>query len=990
MKRPRATSSPVSVLVVDDDPAICTALKDLLENEGYAVQIAATGKDAIALAQQDRYSATLLDIGLPDIDGLSVMESLLAVDPKRPVIILTAFTTGQKTVGALSKGAFAYLTKPYNRDELRATLRRAIGVKTLALKAERVELALGEYEERFRSLVESATDAIILADQQGSIVSWNRGAQAIFGYTKNEIVGQPLTALIPARYHAAHRQGLERMRRGGEARVIGRTVELHGVRKDGAEFPLELSLATWQTREGQWYSGIIRDITERKRTEQRLAACSATTHALAESTTLEEAAPKILQAICETLGWPLGGLWTIDRQASLIRCVEMAHAPSDELREFDRRSRAYAFPRGVGLPGRVWACAKPLWIPDVLADPNFPREAAATKAKLHAAFGFPIILGNEVLGVLEFFSREIRQPDEGLLAMMAIIGSQIGQFMERKQTESRLEHLRYYHKLVLESAGEGIYGVDQQGKTTFVNPAGARMLGWQPEELRGQPIHALMHHTRPDGTPYPREECPIYAAFRDGLVHALDTEVFWRKDGTCFLVEYVSTPIREKGKLVGAVVVFKDITERKRAEAALSERARLATFAAEVGLALTRGESLDDMLRQCTESMVRHLDGAFARIWTLNEREHVLELKASAGLYTHLNGAHGRIPVGQYKVGLIARERKPHLTNAVVGDPRIHDQDWAKREGMVSFAGYPLLVEDRVVGVMAMFARKPLSAATLDAMQSVANGIAVAIERKRAENALRESEERLSMALAAGEMGTWDWHIQSGRVVWSDNVEPIFGLPRGGFAGTYTAFLDLVHPDDRESTVHAIRAAIEGRKDYEVEHRIVRRDGAIRWLACKGRVVRDQAGKPLRMLGTVQDTTDKKRATEALRESQERFQQLAENIREVFWMTNPEKTEMTYISPGYEAIWGRSCGSLYASPRSWLDAIHPEDRDRVLQAAPTKQVGGTYVEEYRIVRPDGSVRWILDRAFPIKDREGKVYRIAGVAEDITDWKKPTR
>jgi PAS domain S-box-containing protein len=239
-------------------------------------------------------------------------------------------------------------------------------------------------------------------------------------------------------------------------------------------------------------------------------------------------------------------------------------------------------------------------------------------------------------------------------------------------------------------------------------------------------------------------------------------------------------------------------------------------------------------------------------------------------------------------------------------------------------------------------------------------------------------------------MGTWDWNIQSGQVVWSDNVEPMFGLQRGAFAGTYTAFLDLVHPDDRDGLSQAIRAAIEGRKDYEVEHRIVRPDGASRWLACKGRVVRDQAGKPFRMLGTVQDTTDKKRAIEALRESQERFQQLAENIREVFWMTNPEKTEMIYISPAYESIWGRSCGSLYASPRSWLEAIHPEDRDRVLQAALTKQVDGHYAEEYRIVRPDGSVRWILDRAFPVKDRDGKVYRIAGVAEDITDWKEKTR
>ena len=117
---------------------------------------------------------------------------------------------------------------------------------------------------------------------------------------------------------------------------------------------------------------------------------------------------------------------------------------------------------------------------------------------------------------------------------------------------------------------------------------------------------------------------------------------------------------------------------------------------------------------------------------------------------------------------------------------------------------------------------------------------------------------------------------------------------------------------------------------------------------------------------------------EATRASEERFRQLAENIREVFWLTNPDKTEMLYISPAYEKIWRRPCGPLYAAPTTWMDAIHPEDRDRVRQAAATKQTDGSYDEEYRIVCPDGSTRWIRDRAFPISDYEGNVYRIAGL------------
>lgn len=144
------------------------------------------------------------------------------------------------------------------------------------------------------------------------------------------------------------------------------------------------------------------------------------------------------------------------------------------------------------------------------------------------------------------------------------------QITERARAEEALEQLRRQNELILNAAGEGIYGLDTQGNTTFVNPAAARMIGYEPAELIGKPQHDILHHSKPDGTPYPREECPIYAAFKDGAVHHVTDEVFWRKDGTTFPVEYISTPIRdEHGKLIGAVVTFKDVTERTRADEAL-------------------------------------------------------------------------------------------------------------------------------------------------------------------------------------------------------------------------------------------------------------------------------------------------------------------------------------------------------------------------------------------------------------------------------------
>lgn len=137
---------------------------------------------------------------------------------------------------------------------------------------------------------------------------------------------------------------------------------------------------------------------------------------------------------------------------------------------------------------------------------------------------------------------------------------------ERKQSLAEFEQLMRQNERILSAAGEGIYGIDINGLATFVNPSSVEMTGWTPKDIIGQPVHDLHHHTRTDGSPYPREECPIYAAIQDGRIHHCEDELFWRKDGSSFPVEYTSTPIIENGELAGAVVVFKDITERKQTE----------------------------------------------------------------------------------------------------------------------------------------------------------------------------------------------------------------------------------------------------------------------------------------------------------------------------------------------------------------------------------------------------------------------------------------
>lgn len=355
-----------SVLIVDDNPDIRDSLSDMLIHEGYAVESIGHGAEAIRLVKQKRYGAAILDMQLPDLDGLSVLKVLTELDPNLPIIVITAHGTMENRSGSLTRGAFAYLTKPYDSGEVKAILRRVFSVKGLEVRAEHIEQALRASEARFRTLVESATDAIVLADHRGHIISWNQAAERLFGYSRQDALGRPLTILMPVRYRPSYEAALARLERTGRLPLLGKTLEFTGLTQSGREFPLELSLASWTTPDGTYYSGIIRDISERKRAE-------------------------------------------------------------DALRRLSR-----------------------------------------------------------------------------------------------------------HNQLLLDSAGDGIYGLDREGRTTFVNPAAARMLGWEIADLLGRPMHDVVHHSHPDGSPYPPEACPIYAALKDGAVHQVHNRSSGERTASAF------------------------------------------------------------------------------------------------------------------------------------------------------------------------------------------------------------------------------------------------------------------------------------------------------------------------------------------------------------------------------------------------------------------------------------------------------------------------
>lgn len=229
-----------------------------------------------------------------------------------------------------------------------------------------------------------------------------------------------------------------------------------------------------------------------RRANRTLALEYAVTSILTESPTVNDAAPKILQAICESAGWEIGELWDVDSQAGVLRCVDVWHMEMKDAAEFERHSKETTFPPGVGLPGRVLALGEPLWITDLAADTNFPRMPYAVKEGLRSGFGFPILLGNEVLGVLEFFSRETRKRDEDLLDTVSSIGSHIGQLLERKRAEQKLRESESRFRTLAETASDAIITIDDRSTIIFVNQAAETVFGYTVSEMLGRDLTMLM------------------------------------------------------------------------------------------------------------------------------------------------------------------------------------------------------------------------------------------------------------------------------------------------------------------------------------------------------------------------------------------------------------------------------------------------------------------------------------------------------------------
>jgi signal transduction histidine kinase/CheY-like chemotaxis protein len=327
--------------------------------------------------------------------------------------------------------------------------------------------------------------------------------------------------------------------------------------------------------------------------------------------------------------------------------------------------------------------------------------------------------------------------------------------------------------------------------------------------------------------------------------------------------------------------------EEKNSE--LQQQLRLAELSMDVNSALSQGKTLRAILQRCCEAFVQHLDATLARIWTYDEQEKVFKLEASAGIYTDIDGIDSRVPVEQFKVGLISEGRMPHVTNAFIGDPRIPEQEWARRERFAAFAGYHLIVGGAVVGVVAVFARNPLGQATLHILPSIVNAIALGIERQKSAEAVQQLSEQRRLALEAGKLGAWEYRLDSGQIFWDERCRHMFGVPAGDQI-EYDAAIAMIQRDYRKAIREAVKQAIAPFNDgtYHREFPVVWSDDSVHWVESYGQAYFEGHGdqrRAVRLVGVNQEITERKGIERALED----------NIKELA-RSNNELQQFAYVA----------------------------------------------------------------------------------------------
>lgn len=425
------------------------------------------------------------------------------------------------------------------------------------------------YKNYMDKVITSMADALIVTTKLGKIKKVNKATVELLGYAEEELINKQISLIIDDNklLQKAIQQRSLYKKYFQNVEVVCRTKS-----RERKLIAFSCSVISKKINGVEDIVYIGRDITAKKRRQQRTSAQYAITNILSESITVKQAMPQILQAICESLGWDLGELWTPNQYLSVnhlstsnpvLRCVELWSSRMVNVREFEAITWQKTFTSGVGLAGKIWENLSPLWCEDIANDDICPRFSHVKETQLHAAFGFPILSENKILGVMIFFSREVLFRDEDLLQMMVSIGSQIAQFLQRKQAESELLESEERYRDLFENANDLIQSVNPYGRFLYVNRAWQETLGYSEADIANMSVFDIVH-------PDYRIRCRdvFYRVMSSGNFEQLQAAFMTKNGQTIFLEGNVNCKFVE-GKPAATRAIFRDVTARISAEKAL-------------------------------------------------------------------------------------------------------------------------------------------------------------------------------------------------------------------------------------------------------------------------------------------------------------------------------------------------------------------------------------------------------------------------------------
>jgi two-component system, cell cycle sensor histidine kinase and response regulator CckA len=581
---------------------------------------------------------------------------------------------------------------------------------------------------------------------------------------------------------------------------------------------------------------------ETRLAERRLSAQHAATRLLAESRDLDVAVPRILEAVCASMGWVWAAAWMAAPQAGCLKLGPFWHAPSADAGGFLAACREKTFLLGEGLPGRVWMTGEPLWVADVMQDEGFCGKHAATGAGLHSAFAFPILFGSEVVGVIEFLSRQIEHPDEKILGMMAAVGSQVGQFIERNRKEELLRKSEERFQELTAHVHQVLWIMDvQEAKVLYVSPGYEKLWGRTCQSLLDNP-QAYLEGIHPLDREFMDGESA--AMFQTGFID-VECRVL-RPDESVRWVWVRGYPISEQGRLVRVAGVIEDITEKRLMAAerdALLDRLQLHIERMPLAYVL-----FDDNIRVCD------WNPAAERIFGYSKRE-ALGMRPVDFIPAAFRGKAEEL-LGRIQSG----DRYAHSVNEnLTKDGRTLICEWMNT---------PIIEHDgRFAGMLCL-------------AQDVT-------ERQRLKEQYSQAQQRLKHVMASSPAVLFTLSIgvdQIEGVSWiSENLVEMTGYA-AETALSPDWWQEKVHPDDLERVLAQVNAELlsQGRTNHE--YRFRHKDGSYRWTRGDLRLVRDAAGQPLEVVGSWSDVTERKDLEDQFRQAQkmEAFGQLAGGVAHDF------------------------------------------------------------------------------------------------------------